>query len=55
MYRTDVVNTATYIEVVVPRDALHLDDGGDEHQRRHEEGACKSGGGCHGHATRPDG
>jgi hypothetical protein len=42
----------TYIEVVVPRDALHLDDnGGEEHQlgSRHEEGgAWKSRGDRHG-------
>jgi hypothetical protein len=42
--------TTTYIEVVVPRDALHLDDGGEEHQGRHEEGARKSRGDRHGHA-----
>ena len=41
----------TYIEVVVSGDALHLGDGGEEHQGRHEEGARKSGGGeeRHGH------
>lgn len=35
----------------MPGDAVHLGDGGEEHQGRHEEGAWKRRGDRHGHGS----